>query len=268
MTPILEAFASGHHLYLDTQGERACRKGVKCTWTDSSGNAHDLDFVVERGGTRDRIGTPVAFIESAWRRYTKHSRNKAQEIQGAIVPLADTYKYAAPFKGAILAGVFTPGAVKQMRSLGFTILYFPYKMILAAFARFGIDASFQESTPDSTLRRKLKQYNRLTSRQRAELPRELIRLNSVQVEEFVKALTIAISRRIERVAVLPLHGVGRELTTLDEAIAFIANYDECNAPMQLQRYEIQIRYSNGDAIDARFVAKSDAIAFLDGYRPR
>lgn len=55
-----------------------------------NGNAHDLDFVLERGGSDDKIGMPAAFIETAWRRYTKHYRNNAQEIQGALEPLAET----------------------------------------------------------------------------------------------------------------------------------------------------------------------------------
>jgi len=88
--PLLERFAKKHDLYLDMKGNRPCRHGRKCSWTDLNKNSHDLDFVLERGGTLDKIGMPVAFIETAWRRYTKHSRNKAQEIQGALEPLAET----------------------------------------------------------------------------------------------------------------------------------------------------------------------------------
>jgi hypothetical protein len=73
----LAKFARKHKLYLDTKGERPARKGKKVSWVDSFENTHDLDFVLERNGTKNRIGEPVAFIESAWRRYTKHSRNKA-----------------------------------------------------------------------------------------------------------------------------------------------------------------------------------------------
>lgn len=71
--PLLQEFADRHGLYLDKKGERPARKGKKLTWIDSYGNGHDLDYVLERGGTPDHVGTPVAFIESAWRRYTKHS---------------------------------------------------------------------------------------------------------------------------------------------------------------------------------------------------
>src|SRR4030042_370278 len=100
--PALQEFADRHGLYLDKRGSRKAREGRRVTWTDLYGNAHDLDFVLERGGTDDVVGIPVAFIETAWRRYTKHSRNKAQEIQGAIQVLALTHKYCCPFVGVIL----------------------------------------------------------------------------------------------------------------------------------------------------------------------
>ena len=107
----LSKFARKHKLYLDKQGKRPARRGMKVCWIDSFENSHDLDFVLERGGTKNKIGDPVAFIESAWRRYKKHSRNKVQEIQGAILPLVATHKSFAPFIGVMLAGEFTEGAL-------------------------------------------------------------------------------------------------------------------------------------------------------------
>ncbi|PYU96302.1 MAG: hypothetical protein DMG25_02190, partial [Acidobacteria bacterium] len=64
---------------------------------------HDLDYVLERGGTEDTLGVPIAFIESAWRRYTKHSKNKAQEIEAAVMPIALTFARHQPFCGAVVA---------------------------------------------------------------------------------------------------------------------------------------------------------------------
>jgi hypothetical protein len=84
---LLQEVAAEHGLYLDRQGPRKARSGKKLRWQDRYGNYHDLDYVMERGGTDDVRGLPVAFIETAWRRYTKHSKNKAQEIEGALVPL-------------------------------------------------------------------------------------------------------------------------------------------------------------------------------------
>src|ERR1051325_9331170 len=138
--PHLEKFAAENKLFLDKKGERLIRKGKKVSWKDIKDNIHDLDFVLERNGTNESLGIPVAFIETAWRRYTKHSRNKAQEIQGAILPLVETYKNSGPFIGAILAGVFTKGALEQLSSLGFSVLYIPYQNIIKILARHDIDA--------------------------------------------------------------------------------------------------------------------------------
>lgn len=46
--PALRKFAADHRLYLDKKGPREARKGKKVKWTDLYGNAHDLDFVLER----------------------------------------------------------------------------------------------------------------------------------------------------------------------------------------------------------------------------
>ncbi len=80
--PHLNTFAKQNNLFLDKQGDRLCRKGKKVSWYDLKANKHDLDFVLEKNGSQENIGEQVAFIETAGRRYTKHSRNKAQEIQG------------------------------------------------------------------------------------------------------------------------------------------------------------------------------------------
>jgi hypothetical protein len=168
--PVLRDIARKHNLYLDVKGKRKARHGrKKIVWQDHYGNAHDLDFVLERGGTDDRVGTPVAFIEAAWRRYTKHSRNKAQEIQGAVMPLRATHAECAPFIGVVLAGVYTSGALRQLESLGFELLYFPYDKVVQVFGRFGIDAAFEENTPDSEFARKMKAWSRLEDNQRYAL---------------------------------------------------------------------------------------------------
>lgn len=68
--PFLDEFAQRHHLFLDVKGNRLVRsKGKNLTWIDLKGNKHNLDFVLERGGSTTVQGAPVAFIEAAWRRY-------------------------------------------------------------------------------------------------------------------------------------------------------------------------------------------------------
>jgi hypothetical protein len=63
---ILQDVANQHNLYLDFKRPRPARGGqIKVTWQDGYGNKHDLDYVLERGGTEARLGVPAAFIESA-----------------------------------------------------------------------------------------------------------------------------------------------------------------------------------------------------------
>jgi hypothetical protein len=146
--PHLRKFAKSNNLYLDKKGIRTARKGKKLSWVDGKENSHDLDFVLEREGSEKLIGVPVAFIETAWRRYTKHSRNKSQEIQGAILPLAEKHRNSSPFIGVVIAGEFTAGSLTQLKSSGFCVLYFSYDTVMRAFRKFKIDADFDEATSE------------------------------------------------------------------------------------------------------------------------
>ena len=168
--PVIQNVADKFGLYLDFKHPRAARGGRSLVqWKDASGNCHNLDFVIEKGGSETVIGRPKAFIESAWRRYTKHSRNKAQEIQGAILPLSRTYSDCHPFLGAIIGGIFTKGSIDQLQSLGFELLYFPHESVVSAFAEVDIDAKVEEDTPDEEVGQKVKAYEALGPTERARI---------------------------------------------------------------------------------------------------
>ena len=205
--PQLEAFCQQQGLYLDHQGrDRSARRGRKVAWQDHYGNTHDLDFVIERNGTDDAVGQPVAFIEVAWRRYTKHSRNKAQEIQGAILPLAEKYRWNNPFLGTVLAGVFTEGSIEQLRSLGFHVLYFPYETFVTAFAEEGIDIHFDENTPDEVFRASADHIEGAPDSDLDSIKERLILANQGQINDFFAALNHRLGRNVARVLVIPLYG--------------------------------------------------------------
>ncbi|MDY3562882.1 hypothetical protein R5W23_004363 [Gemmata sp. JC673] len=268
IAPLLRETAKRHALYLDVKGPRPARTGKKISWQDLYGNAHDLDFVFERGGTDDKLGDPVAFIETAWRRYTKHSRNKAQEIQGAVLPLVTTHQRYAPFIGVIVAGEWTGGAITQLHSLGFRVLYFSYDAIVKAFKTVGIDAGFDEDTPDDDCKKKIKAWERLGADVKAQLAKSLLDANTQDVKAFMEKLEKAVTRQIEVIRVLPLHGIAVEATTVEGAIETIEGYDETTpAAKPVARYEIQIKYNNGDSINAVYASKEDAIAFLRSFMP-
>ncbi|USG64783.1 hypothetical protein NDK47_22070 [Brevibacillus ruminantium] len=268
LNPLLVEFADKYGLYLDKKGLRKARgKNKKVSWVDIYGNKHDLDFVLERGGSESVIGEPIAFIEVAWRRYTKHSRNKAQEIQGAIMPLRETHRNNAPFVGVFLSGVFTDGALKQLESLGFNILYFEYETVVEAFKHVSIDASFDEDTSDDEFKKKIDAWESLTDEECSILVNRLIELNSSGLKKFMSSLERTITRQIESVRVLPLHGEASEYASISEVLSFIETYDESNAVSEFVKYEIIVKYNNGDKINAEFRGKDSAIEFLKSFLP-
>jgi hypothetical protein len=264
ITPMLKEFAEENGLYIDMDGtKRKARPGKKVTWIDDKNNRHDLDFVLERGGTDEVMGVPVAFIESAWRRYTKHSKNKVQEIANAILPLRDRYKHAAPFIGVILAGEFTEGALEQLRSQGFGILHFPYPTVVEAFKTVNMDVSFDEKTPEIEFKRRIKDWNEVGDKD--AVCKELFRINHHGVEEFLSMLKKSVSRQICSITIFPLYGKANTIPSIVEAIHFLEKYEEYDRMQPIAKYEVVIKYNNGDKIEASFQLKKDCISFLEIY---
>ena len=259
-TPLL-AIANEFGLYLDYKHPRPARKRKKkVSWKDSLGNTHDLDYVLEEGGTEESQGYPRAFIEIAWRRYTKHSRNKAQEIQGALSPLAKAYQN--PFLGAVLAGVFTEGSLNQFRSNNFNIVHLPYETIIRAFANERVDISSEEGTGEAELQRKVNTYERLSSVRKKRISDGIRNLNTELLDGFFTKLRLAISRCIEQVFVLTLSGDSHRFDSVEGAIQFISKYDQSTPATGFVCYEMNIRYSNGDELRGRYHEKENAIQFL------
>ncbi len=56
------------------------------------------------------------------------------------------------------------------------------------------------------------------------------------------------------------------MTTIDDAVEMLRNYDEAGGGGFVARYEILIRYNNGDKIEATFQDKESAIKHLRTYQ--
>lgn len=260
----LLVFAKRHGLYCDRQGERpAVRAGRKVTWQDSRGNPHDLDYVVERNGSDESKGNPVAFIESAWRRYTKHSRNKAGELEGALLPLRDTYP-TIRFLGVILAGEYSEGGLQQIRSAGIEVLHIPFATIATAFRRHGLEIDYSE---------------RATAAQKAKLNRALERASGTTLdlisstltdairpdyEAFERRLQVGVTEAATRVRVMALFGDETVYGSVREAIRelekpAVVRALDLNTP---RGYEVFIDYPSGARVSGRFQNQAELIQFL------
>ncbi len=62
--------------------------------------------------------------------------------------------------------------------------------------------------------------------------------------------------------ILPHHA----LKTVAETVAVIECFDESKPREPFTRYEVGVRYSNGDEIRGQFKDKATALAFLRGQR--
>ena len=260
----LARFADEHGLYLDYQKERPTRSGKKVSYYDNQNNKHDLDFVLEKNGSETVQGEPVAFIELAWRRYTKHSKNKVQEIAGAIIPLVEKYGKTV-FKGCILSGEFTAPSIRQLMSQGFSVLYFDYKEIIDFFSCNGLDIDFDEDTSEEEMDKKCTDLERYL-----KTPGNLDGLNTSffvafhkRIMEFTQAMARSVERKIRVISILPLHGECENVADIDEAVCFLQNYNESRyLPIDMQYIEITIKYNNGSQIEGRFRTRYEAMEFL------
>jgi len=262
LKPRLKQFVQNKKYYLDWQRTRPARTGKKVTWKDKYENKHDLDFVIEVDGNDYQLGTPVAFIECAWRRYTKHSKNKAQEIQAAILPIIELHNLSAPFYGAVLAGEFTKPALDQLRNNGFAIIYISYPNVVAAFKEIKLDIAFDEKTPDQTYTIASKKLADLSSSDIKKLGEALIRVSKQEIDRFMDTLKNSLERYIAKVIIIPLFGTKYEFQSIDDAIIELKTLDINRPSGEFERFEIIVDYNNNDTIRATFQNKNLLADFL------
>jgi hypothetical protein len=76
-----------------------------------------------------------------------------------------------------------------------------------------------------------------------------------------------LSRQIERIVVLPLHGRAVEFATIEDALESLQGFDEETASAEFVRYEIEVLYNNGNTLRGSFNDKASAVEFLFAYKP-
>ena len=259
----IQDFAVRNGLYFDSFGVRKARGSKKVTWVDIHGSKHDLDFVIEKGGSDDLRGEPIAFIELAWRRYTKHSKNKVQEISGAVDPICENYKLQKPFKGAILSGQFTESAIQQLRDDDFHVLYIPFEKILRAFSVHGLDIDYDESTRESEIRKKFAAVSKKSNRVLiGDVRKALLQDCSREISQFVSELAASYRRKIKTICILPLHGKRTEVADVASAINFLNGYEGIPQETQLEYIEVVVTYNTGTRIHGQFKERVEAVEFL------
>lgn len=252
--------------YLDYKHSRPARNGAReVRWTDAGDNKHKLDIVIEEGGSESCLGKPRAFIEMAWRRYTKHSKNKVQEISGAIIPLIKKYQRTAPFYSAVLAGDFTNNSIEQLRSQGFVVCYIDLNKMEQIFSAFGFTVFWSENTSEDFFKEMVTKYQQLPLDIQGALYERFIEINHIELETLKKSLIHSLSRKLARVIITPMHGFDMPFATVQDACTFINSYDEGQSNIPISYYEIRVIFNTHEEYSCKCKEKSKAIEFLNNY---
>ena len=113
---------------------------------------------------------------------------------------------------------------------------------------------------------KIEQWKRLSSRRKRLVVDTLLASQDAEIKGFLAALTESVSRKIEEIIVLPLHGAMFQAASIGEARTLLEAYDESVPQARFERYEIHIRFRNKNEIMGKFHDKPSAIEFLETYR--
>jgi hypothetical protein len=133
-TYVLQEIADKLGLYLDHRFKKRSHRGEKILWQDLDGNEVDYDFVLELNGSGNVQDIPIAFFETFWRRGARHSKDKAPDDSGKLLPMRSTYPTARVL-GIISAGDFTKPAQELVRSRCIDLFYVPKEQIWATRLR-------------------------------------------------------------------------------------------------------------------------------------
>ena len=137
------------------------------------------------------------------------------------------------------------------------------KTIIKAFAGISVVAKFDEDTSDEELKNRVEKIQELSKARRNTVVNNLISLNQKQVDSFLYTLEKHVTRHVDWVRILPLYGNSVEYASVEEAISFVQDYHEAEQNVPLIKYEIEVRYSNGDRVSGQFHEKQAAMSYFN-----
>ena len=190
-----------------------------------------------------------------------------QEISGAIIPLVNTYADNMPFYAAVLAGEFTRNSIVQLQSQGFYVLYFPYETICSLFDSIGLSIRWEEDTEDEEIQEIVDQFLELDGTDKDRLLKLFFDRHEQDLYDLSAALVDSLQTSISEVVIIPIHGSTQVLNTVQDAVDFIKDYNERrHNRLSFIRYEITVRYNNGDEYTMKCANKMKALQFLRKYQ--
>ena len=261
--PLLQRVADHLDLFLDHRFRaRKSRAGEKIIWKDIDGNSVDYDFVMELGGTEKRSGIPVAFFECFWRRGKRHSKDKARDDTGKLLPMRDVHP-TARFLGIIAGGDFTAPARALVQNRQIDLFYVPKSKIVSAFERHGLEIDYPDVLPEPQKAKLADAFDHaLTPRTKKQAAATLRRLvGEVSLDTYVdrvRAALGALPQEIRFVAQRQSRPVVFE--TILEATAFLES-PRFDWSEETANFVYEITYTDGTEFE-RTLATIDEVKAL------
>lgn len=260
--PLLIKVADHLQLYLDHRFRKRPSRREKIVWADDENNDVDYDFVLELDGTDEQRGIPVAFLECFWRRGSRHSKDKARDDSGKLMPMRNVHP-TARFLGIIAGGDFTKPARQLVLSREIDLFYVPKAKIIQAFEAVGLTIDYPDKAPEAYKQeladRCVSALNKRISRKVAESLRNLV--GETALEAYVDRVRGALGALPQELRFLCRKSSGpRVFETIPEASAFL-NDPRFDFSSPTEGYLYEITYSDGTEFQ-REVATLDQLRLL------
>lgn len=248
--PLLTKVSEELDLYLDNRFIDRPARGEKIIWPDADGNEVDYDFVLELNGSETEKGIPVAFIESCWRRGTRHSKDKARDDSGKLRPMRATYP-TARFLGMVVSGNFTAPARELVRSQEIDLFYIPKETIVKAFLENGLGMDYPDTAPEEEKRRIATQFEAgFTTENETAVAKSLIRLmGKAVVESYVDRVKSKLGALPQEIRFILRHDSPPVIFgSIAEATEFLRN-PAFQMDDPTESYVYQVVYSDGSEFE-------------------
>lgn len=248
--PLLQKVGKSLNLFVDSRFiNRSAREG-KILWDDLDGNFVDYDYVLELGGSDKMLGIPVAFIECFWRRGSRHSKDKARDDSGKLIPMRETYP-TARFLGIVSAGDFTKPARELVRSREIDLFYVPKDKIVSAFELCDLIMDYPDKLPEDEKADIVEIFNnKFVANKKKAVQQALINLiGKATIESYVDRVRATLSALPQEIRFVLRHdSMPISFETVADATEFLKS-PAFNMSSPIESYLYQVTYSDGSEFE-------------------
>jgi hypothetical protein len=244
--PLLEDVAKRLHLYLDSRFKRRTCRSDKILWRDADGNDVDYDFVLELNGSAEKVGVPVGFVETFWRRGARHSKDKARDDSGKLLPMRNTYP-TARFLGILALGDFTAPAREYVGNRLINLFYVPKDKAIEAFQKHGIDIDYADDLAEPEKLKLLQKFQAaFTAESKGAVAQTLKEIVGVSAfKSYQDNVSAALSALPQQISIgQSSHSKSLIFSSVKEATRFLEK-PEFGNEIDSVTYKYQVEYSDG-----------------------